>query len=463
VTGENLIRHRATKFAHLSLKHISLIGVVRLKVKNKKKRKKVEKSRRPEIEEGGGGGDSARQFLFDQAAVDEAADDDEDDEDDDDDDDDDDRDIDYADNGDYHDEDRNGERGMSESELDSDSEDEVATEQGDLTEMLVNRAEANAAVNLRNDEGDDDDDDDDDEDNLRRVLRLAQEDHTYSCSQTIGGGLSSIVPPGTGSRKRKRGKKIKISSKEWRKKAHYRYSFLYAMVSSGVTKKIKNCIPKAVAILSNSKTIILGHVNLLLECLDPRLAELCYMDTDSCIFSFTHHRLEDNLWPEKLQKWQEENILANEEGEESCHGKLKLEGTFKVGFFKALKIYRLFSSREFREEQKKKICYTRCKGVNRNIAKIIPNKVFDKDAVEKVVVHRSCLRPSRTGEMLIAHECKSLAAPFNLKRQVSSDGIHTFPVSYLADKAIDGDGSDDDDEEEVDNDNLGNGSSQEPL
>ncbi len=66
VTGENLIRHRATKFAHLSLKHISLIGVVRLKVKNKKKRKKVEKSRRPEIGEGGGG-DSARQFLFDQA------------------------------------------------------------------------------------------------------------------------------------------------------------------------------------------------------------------------------------------------------------------------------------------------------------------------------------------------------------------------------------------------------------
>jgi hypothetical protein len=33
--------------------------------------------------------------------------------------------------------------------------------------------------------------------------------------------------------------------------------------------------------------------------------------------------------------------------------------------------------------------------------------------------------------MIIAHECKSLAAPFNLKRYVTSDGIHTFPISFF--------------------------------
>ena len=72
---------------------------------------------------------------------------------------------------------------------------------------------------------------------------------------------------------------------------------MYSISVSGVTKSIRNCIPKAVAILSNSKTIILGHVQVMLECLDPALAELCYMDTDSCIFSFTHPLLEDNLLP----------------------------------------------------------------------------------------------------------------------------------------------------------------------
>jgi hypothetical protein len=36
--------------------------------------------------------------------------------------------------------------------------------------------------------------------------------------------------------------------------------------------------------------------------------------------------------------------------------------------------------------------------------------------------------------MLIAHECKSLAAPFNLKRYVADDGLHSFPVSYVPDE-----------------------------
>ncbi len=40
LTGENLCRQRAKSLAHLSLKHISLLGVVRIKLKQKKKNKK---------------------------------------------------------------------------------------------------------------------------------------------------------------------------------------------------------------------------------------------------------------------------------------------------------------------------------------------------------------------------------------------------------------------------------------
>jgi len=387
VTGENLVRHRTTKFAHLSLKHISLIGVVRMKVKGKKKKRPAQElCTRPTT--------LAASFFDDAAAVAPFEDDEDDDDDEDND----------EDGYDQHGEELD--RGMSESEYDSDSEDDderpVETF-GDVSEMLVAERE-------EDDEGD--------------AVDIVH-DHTYSCNKR---GVATSTTASTSRKKRK----IATTS-EWRKKSHYRYSFLYSMVSSGVTKKIRNCIAKAVAILSNSKTIILGHVNFLLECLDPRLAQLCYMDTDSCIFSFTHPSLEDNLLPEKREKWIEGNIIADETGETSCHGKLKLEGTFKVGLFKALKIYRLFTTSQFQEEQKNKSCYTRCKGVNRNIAQVIPNAVFDKESVETVVVHRSCLRPSRTGEMLIAHECKSLAAPFNLKRHVHSDGIHTFPISYVAD------------------------------
>ena len=404
VTGENLVRHRTTKFAHLSLKHISLIGVVRMKVKGKKKKRPAQElCTRPTL---------ASSFFDDAAAV-APVDDDEDDEDD----------EELEDDDGY---DQNGEeleRGMSESEYDSDSEedeeDRPVDTSGDVSEMLVAEREEE-----------------------EEEIVVVGHDHTYSCNKSV---------VATTARKKR---KIATTS-EWRKKSHYRYSFLYSMVSSGVTKKIRNCISKAVAILSNSKTIILGHVNFLLECLDPRLAQLCYMDTDSCIFSFTHPSLEDNLLPEKKERWAEENIIADETGENSCHGKLKLEGTFRVGLFKALKIYRLFTTSQFQEEQKSQSCYTRCKGVNRNIAKVIPNAVFDKESVETVVVHRSCLRPSRTGEMLIAHECKSLAAPFNLKRHVHSDGIHTFPISYVADNEDEIDGGDDEDD---DDDGEGQGS-----
>jgi hypothetical protein len=395
VTGENLVRHRKKKFAHLSLKHITLLGVVRLKQKEKKEAKK--KSRHDHLTRSEPiRGRNA--FLFDEAAVNDNDDDDEDDDEEDNDDDDDDDDYEAS-----------AERGMSESEYDSDSEAEhenVQTAGGDISEELV-----------REQEGEED------------VLVAAQSDHSYSCVSQFGGVDYS-----------KNRTFKQMNSKEWRNKARYRYSFLYSVSVSGVAKKIKNCIPKAVAILSNSKTIILNHVHVMLECLDPALAELCYMDTDSCLFSFTHAQLEDNLLEEKKQLWAESNILADEAGPDSCHGKLKLEGTFRVGLFKALKIYRLFSSLDFEREQKQKTCYTRCKGVNRNIAKIIPNAVFERESVDKTVVHRSCLRPSRTGEMLIAHECKSLAAPFNLKRHVTADGLHSFPVSYVAEDHHGGEG-----------------------
>jgi len=62
VTGENLVRHRKTKFAHLSLKHITLLGIVRIKKKAKtRKNKKSAASVDPPR--------GASAFLFDEAAV----------------------------------------------------------------------------------------------------------------------------------------------------------------------------------------------------------------------------------------------------------------------------------------------------------------------------------------------------------------------------------------------------------
>lgn len=388
-----MCRQRSKKLAHLSLKHISLLGVVRQKIKSKKnknKKKKKNTERR------------GSEFVLDQAVVDEVDDDEE-----------------SSSSSNSDDENQEGllfERGLSASEEEdddeetssnssksnSDSEEEEEEELGgDISEQLIKRSEKKALV----------------------VENLTTEgDHNYSASPRHQPKAVFKIP------------KEKVG---WgKKKVKYKYSFLYSMVVSGVGKQIKNCIPRGVAVLSNSKTIILSHVSTMLNCLDPRLAEICYMDTDSCIFSLTHENIEDNLLTEKKEEWKLLDIIADESGDKTCHGKMKLEGTFKVGLFKALKIYRLFSSSDFEKERKEKTCYTRCKGVNRYIATLIPNSVFDQQRLSQVVVHRSCLRPSRTGEMLIAHECKSLAAPFNLKRHVTADGLHTFPISFVPDEVM---------------------------
>ena len=149
ITGENLCRQRSKKLAHLSLKHISLLGVVRAKMKpkkNKKKnnitKKKVEESKNRR---------QPNEFVFDEAFEYDEEEEEEDEEDEEEDlvDDDDETEI------------REGqilERGLSESEEDTDSscannsDDEVDSDNdkdevgGDLSEQIVRRAEVAAAA-----------------------------------------------------------------------------------------------------------------------------------------------------------------------------------------------------------------------------------------------------------------------------------------------------------------------------
>lgn len=199
------------------------------------------------------------------------------------------------------------------------------------------------------------------------------------------------------------------------------FDFLYSVIVSGKNRAINNSLPKAVSILSNSKTLFLDHIQTLLSSLDPRLAELCYIDTDSCIFSLTNPSLEECLLPNKKDAFEKKDILVkNEKCPQSFHGKLKCEGTYLGGHFRTIKIYRLYSKKDF---------YTRCKGINRYQADNLPNKTFDHRDLATSTLQRHALRPTAAGEMCIVHESRSLACPTNLKRFVLKDGIHTIPLS----------------------------------
>ena len=207
------------------------------------------------------------------------------------------------------------------------------------------------------------------------------------------------------------------------RRCKYVYRFLYAVSISGQRKSVLNSLARAVAVLSNSKRLFLGHLNVMFRCLDPRKSELCYVDTDSCIWSLSEPSLDLCLRPDRVKEWKEASIIANEEDVKSCHGLMKLEGMYRAGLFKNIKIYRLF-------QDDNSPVYTRCKGVGRNTAAHISDDYFlQSSRPPRLVVHRSTLRPTRAGEIHLVRESKSLAVPFNLKRKVDETGIHSVCFS----------------------------------
>ena len=260
------------------------------------------------------------------------------------------------------------------------------------------------------DDDDDDDDDDDNEKYLKEDLEfcyLSDEDqqnisHDHNYHYNVTPVLVNSTPK-------------------------YKIEMLYAITFSGKQTKIKNCLPKAIAILSNSKKFFLGHIKILLECLDPRLAELCYVDTDSCFFSMSFPSLDECLLKEKKDEFYFRNIIADENAILSCHGKMKCEGIFTAANFRSLKVYRLYNDLE----QPLPSQISHCKGVSTLTAVELPENMFNVFQEEQIYVTRNSLRPNRSGQILITKESKKLAIPFNLKRFVCADTIHTFPLCFV--------------------------------
>ena len=392
VTSENLARKLRTDFKHLSVKHLTQLGVVRVPTRarasasgRQRRSRRRRRRRRRNCE------------FFDNEA---ACDDDDDDDDDDDSEDDD------------HEREMLGEPQVPAAPRDAFfTELEQAGHSAQLrllrNELAVALWAVPSAASLAPSE----------EDPEQQQQLASHFDHTYA--RSAGGGCSEET--------------------DKTKQSDVRYTFLWAVVTDGSRKRIFNTLPRAVAVLSNSKRLFLGHLSLLFRCLDPRLAEICYVDTDSCVWSLSHSKLEDCLLPEQRSLWNRMCPVADENGPVSCHGKLKLEGLFDGGLFKTMKIYRLFTNEDGGEGSalaQWSVAYTRCKGISRGAAENMPDSVFDplvppEGEAHRLAFYRQALRPTRSGEIKLVHESRCVALPFNFKRWVTPDGIHTLPFGLL--------------------------------
>lgn len=97
------------------------------------------------------------------------------------------------------------------------------------------------------------------------------------------------------------------------------------------------------SILGISKVIFYEHIRSLLELLDPRKAEICYLDTDSIIIATSEPELyecvEEGL--EEAFEKQSQHLFVDESSPRHQTGKLKLEMLAKSGRFTSLYKHRI--------------------------------------------------------------------------------------------------------------------------
>jgi hypothetical protein len=95
-------------------------------------------------------------------------------------------------------------------------------------------------------------------------------------------------------------------------------------------------------ILFNSKIILLKRLYFLLKFLNPKLAQLLYMDTDSAHFLIKHKQLEDNVSPH-LKPFFKDQINKHFESGTKISGIWVEEGFYECGEYLAEKCYRLYN------------------------------------------------------------------------------------------------------------------------
>ena len=187
---------------------------------------------------------------------------------------------------------------------------------------------------------------------------------------------------------------------------------LFALTRTNLDAKICNVAQLAASVLSNSRVIFMGALSqLLTDLLDPRLAELCYTDTDSCLWATAHEDLEDCLRegvaPERLR-----SLLVDADSAVQQGGRLKLEGTFTAALFRSPKCYALTNRLDPSLDTR------RMRSVARRAQALLqPHHYGQNPETQGVVVGRVSLRPTKGFQMTLQEEFHKTTHGFNFQRR----------------------------------------------
>ena len=192
------------------------------------------------------------------------------------------------------------------------------------------------------------------------------------------------------------------------KKAGASVELLYALTRSGEDSRIVNILQMSAWILAQSRFVFFATISHLMDVLDPAKAQLCYVDTDSCLYATAYADVADCLKP-GLDPSVLDCVMADPDHAVHQGGKLKHESCHTAGLFRCPKCYYL-AGRDVSE-------FKRMRGVQRRVHFHLCPAHFGQDVEKNVAVtHSRSLRPSRGFQMTLQEEDKSLSHCLNLKR-----------------------------------------------
>lgn len=176
-------------------------------------------------------------------------------------------------------------------------------------------------------------------------------------------------------------------------------------------------------ILAGSKVLLLSALGFLLRYLDPRLAEVIYLDTDSIFVALCHPTLEENVSPTLRHDFLTElPQFVNTGAGELLSGYLLLEESASEAFIFGEKMYTLISNSGD--------CFkSRMKGFSYNTLQTLTldqcKELQQSDAVWET--HRCALKRVHAGPINMVTETKRFKLAIRPRKRKFVDGGHSFP------------------------------------
>ena len=226
-------------------------------------------------------------------------------------------------------------------------------------------------------------------------------------------------------------------------------SFLYHLKYPLSNSSIRNLLQVGAMILGYSRVIFYNQILTLLNFLDPKKAELCYLDTDSVMFFLASANLKDCIKQGKeseFEKVSKNKLFVDPTSKYTQAGLMKMEGYYQAGFFKCIKNYVLIPFSHTNEER-----VTKSKGMARVIKDQLPKECFyvsdrkrlreenatSNDAEgnlqkkrkltkENLFFQHYALHPTMGEQMVISRKRKVMPNSINCKRRMTEVNLIQF-------------------------------------